>query len=197
MSIDTLVVLDLEATCWNDALGNSGRTMETIEIAAIHATPDGKALSSFQTFIRPVINPVLSDFCTSLTGITQQDVNRAPGYEAAILAFDAWCAERDCAAWSSWGAYDKKQLFADSTYHKVLPLFFEKVHVNLKKPWKKTTKCKRDALRAALDFHGLKFEGTPHRAMDDTLNIVRLLPFIDKQTLNDAFSAALALKVGH
>lgn len=185
MSKDSLVILDLEATCWNDELGNNGRAMEAIEIGAVHATVRGEVLDAFKTFIKPVINPVLSEFCTSLTGITQSDVDGAPNYSYAISAFDAWFGKTGCSVWSSWGAYDKKQLVADSLYHAFSPNFLEFTHINLKKPWKKSTKSKRDALRAALDFHGLAFDGKLHRALDDTLNIVRLLPFIDRNILDE------------
>lgn len=40
-------------------------------------------------------------------------------------------------------------------------------------------KVRHGGLRSALAFHGLEFEGTQHRGIDDALNIVRLVPFID------------------
>lgn len=189
MSIDRIVILDLEATCWNDAIGNNGRIMEAIEIGAAHATLSGEILDTFQTFIKPVINPRLTDFCSSLTGITQNDVDGAPGYIEAITDFDDWLQKTGCSVWSSWGAYDKGQLERDSKLHKMWPRFLECRHINLKKPWKRSNRSKRDPLRAALDFHGLTFEGTIHRALDDTLNIVRLLPFIDKNILDEELSS--------
>jgi inhibitor of KinA sporulation pathway (predicted exonuclease) len=47
-------------------------------------------LGEFQSYVRPVYNPLLSAFCTDLTGIVQADVETAPLFPAAmerLLAF--------------------------------------------------------------------------------------------------------------
>jgi len=194
MTIEQFVLLDLEATCWNDEQGNSKRTMEAIEIGAILTNLRGEVLDTFQTFIQPVINPMLSDFCKSLTGISQNDMSGAAAYPEGIAFFDSWFSATSALAWASWGAYDLKQLLADSEHHGVAPDFLNRPHINLKRPWRNTTKYKRQALRAALDCHGLSFQGAPHRALDDVKNIARLIPFIDEgifaKEVGRAFSRA-------
>jgi inhibitor of KinA sporulation pathway (predicted exonuclease) len=71
----TYIIYDLEATCWQGR--PDGYTIETIEIGAVKLDDYGDILSEFDAFIRPKIHPVLSDFCQSLTSISQIDVNRA------------------------------------------------------------------------------------------------------------------------
>src|SRR5690606_41764458 len=61
-----------------------------------HRSADHRALHSFPTrrssdlnsFIKPVIKPTLSEFCTKLTGISQQDVDSVPTFKDAITALD-------------------------------------------------------------------------------------------------------------
>ncbi|MEM6498667.1 MAG: 3'-5' exonuclease, partial [Pseudomonadota bacterium] len=66
-SFSTLLVVDLEATCSSDNAIPPAK-METIEIGAV--VVDAKqfqVITEYQSFIRPVRNPVLTDFCTGLT----------------------------------------------------------------------------------------------------------------------------------
>jgi inhibitor of KinA sporulation pathway (predicted exonuclease) len=74
-----ICVLDFEATCWPDARNDSIR--EIIEFPSIlyHVSWKNKItyIAEFAEFVKPVINPILSKFCTELTGITQDQVNSA------------------------------------------------------------------------------------------------------------------------
>jgi inhibitor of KinA sporulation pathway (predicted exonuclease) len=81
--------------------------------------------------------------------------------------------------WCSWGNYDKNQLLAETERHGVSPNFLMLPHHNLKKMWAKGKSTYRNiGPKGALEYHGLQFDGNYHRAIDDALNIARLLPFI-------------------
>jgi inhibitor of KinA sporulation pathway (predicted exonuclease) len=57
------------------------------------SNPDGypgTVAAAFRTYCRPVIHPKLTDFCTSLTGITQEQVDEAPLLEEVLPVMDAW-----------------------------------------------------------------------------------------------------------
>ena len=85
-----IVVVDVEATCWKK--GVFSRNKETIEIGAVLLLPD-RAPSQwpeFQTFVRPLRLPRLSSFCRELTGITQENVDAAPGFPEALRLFLEW-----------------------------------------------------------------------------------------------------------
>ncbi|MEG0868911.1 MAG: 3'-5' exonuclease, partial [Hafnia sp.] len=105
------IIVDLEATC--EVEQTDQYLSEIIEIGACLATEDGEIVSEFQTFIRPVINPLLSEMCKTLTSISQPDVDSAPPYHEAIAAFDNWvmdsAATFSVTGWCSWGGYDKRQ----------------------------------------------------------------------------------------
>lgn len=63
--MQNILVVDLEATCAEDM---AGWDMETIEIGCCWIGIDGAVLDRFQTFVRPVMNPRLTEFCSALTG---------------------------------------------------------------------------------------------------------------------------------
>lgn len=69
--ISYLFVLDFEATCWDKNSYSFGKN-EIIEFpAVILDVKSGLVVDEFQKFVKPTENPILSDFCTSLTGIKQ------------------------------------------------------------------------------------------------------------------------------
>jgi len=172
------VVIDLEATCSDD--GDVPRNeMEIIEIGAVIAdAPDWSPLAEFQTFVRPVRNAELTAFCRELTGIEQSDVDAAPSFPAALAALAGWLSDWPDAVFCSWGDYDRRQFRRDCEYHSVgYPL--GQRHINLKERYAARFKLKRGrGLSWVLDQHGIRFDGRPHRALDDTRNITRLLPLI-------------------
>jgi ERI1 exoribonuclease 3 len=62
-----LLILDFEATC-----GDTIYNQEIIEFPILlYNIKDNKVLATFHEYIRPVTNPTLTEFCTTLTGITQ------------------------------------------------------------------------------------------------------------------------------
>ena len=62
------IIVDLEATCWKS---REGRKNEIIEIGAVCVDDNKEILGKFVQIVQPLLNPVLSDFCISLTTITQ------------------------------------------------------------------------------------------------------------------------------
>jgi len=176
------VVVDLEATCWDDA--RSRDQMEVIEIGAVRLTSDLEidADDEFSRFVQPVVDPTLSDFCTELTSITQADVDGAERFPPVFASFLSWVGESP--AWfCSWGAYDVGQLERDCHRHDlVFPEWITARHVNVKREfaaWRGVRPC---GMAKALDIAGLPLEGTHHRGIDDARNIARLaqLVFADR-----------------
>jgi ERI1 exoribonuclease 3 len=66
-----LLVLDFEATCGEEG-GFPQDQMEIIEFPTIvYDLQVKKEVGRFHEYVRPVIRPQLTEFCTGLTGITQ------------------------------------------------------------------------------------------------------------------------------
>lgn len=167
------LVVDLEATCCNR---NSipREESEIIEIGAVLVEGTSlRPVAEFQTFVRPVVHPALTPFCTELTTITQADVDPAPTFPAAAARLAAFGAG---ALFCSWGAYDRNQLEADARRHRIAsPLGPE--HLNVKERFAQAEGNRKRGNREALARCGLVATGTHHRGIDDARNIARLLPF--------------------
>jgi len=171
-----LVVVDFECTCEDQ---EEPFLHEIIEFPAVLLDlKTRREARHFHAFVRPTERPVLSDFCTRLTGIDQATVDKAETLDRVLVEFDAWLDEfagedyvlaADCQsdlrhfllpecrrkkirvrdAWRSW---------VDIGRHLM-------VHFDLRRPGN---------LQMKLAKVGLAFEGTPHRGLDDARNIGRL-----------------------
>lgn len=175
-----ILVIDFEATC-DSGSDFDRKQSEIIEIGAVIANKQtGEIIDEFQSFIRPVINPVLTEFCLDLTTISQEDVDNADEFIEVYNKFMAWLGQHDVSEWGSWGNYDKNIWQRHLVWHnKYLTGAFKKHH-NLKDKFRESYGLKLSVgLGKALFHANLRFDGTPHRGIDDALNIVRLLPKIN------------------
>lgn len=94
------VVADLEYTAWEGSLANGwsapGEFREIVQIGAVRVSrADGlREADAFSVLVRPTLNPVLSDYFTGLTGITNDDVAREGlDLTAALKAFAAFVGD--------------------------------------------------------------------------------------------------------
>jgi len=69
------IIYDLEATCWRS---RAPKQVEIIEIGAVKVDENLEIISEFCLFVRPLLHPEISKFCTQLTSITQNDIEGAP-----------------------------------------------------------------------------------------------------------------------
>ncbi|KAG5477971.1 hypothetical protein LSCM4_05367 [Leishmania orientalis] len=200
---DVYVVLDFEATC---EAGTRIADPEVIEFPMIlvdarTATP----VAEFQRYVRPVKNPVLSRFCTELTGITQDMVSdrdpfpvvyfEALGYLAAAGLGDAAPMRSYCIV--TCGDWDLKTMLPAqmriSGQHRT-PLSFQR-WCNLKKCMQQLGFGDRDECNGAapprgpsgipdmLRMLGLQLQGHHHSGIDDCRNIAAALCALLKRGL--------------
>lgn len=77
-----LIVMDVEWTAWEGSRqrmwSGPGEEMEIVQVGAVKLadTADLEELGAFEVLVRPRINPVLDEYFTRLTGITQDRVDR-------------------------------------------------------------------------------------------------------------------------
>jgi len=167
-----LVVVDLEATCWDTSRPRD--QMEIIEIGAVRLDDELNIAGEFYSFVRPVVVPKLSDFCTELTSITQADVDGADIFSIVFSAFTGWIGGGDCRL-CSWGFWDVGQFRHDCRRHGLpFPEDFETQHINVKTEfaaWKGVRRC---GMANALKHLGIPLQGTHHRGIDDARNIAHI-----------------------
>lgn len=169
------LIVDLEATCSDD--GSVPRhEMETIEIGAVLMNARSLEIEDeFQTFVRPTRHPLLTDFCTQLTTITQAEVDAAPIFIDALMHFTKWFKPYDSVLFCSWGNYDRKQLHQDCKQHRI-DFPFQSGHMDLKQAFSDALgNSKRFSMNSAMKKLGLEHAGTLHRGIDDARNTVRIV----------------------
>jgi inhibitor of KinA sporulation pathway (predicted exonuclease) len=168
------LVVDLEATCCDD--GSIPRhEMEIIEIGAVMLNQATWEIDSeFQQFIQPVRHQQLTDFCTQLTTISQQDMEAAPFFPEAISNFKKWIGSFLNHVFCSWGEYDKKQFLQDCKFHHLLYPFASE-HINIKNEFSEYLGVsKKFGMAQALNELGIELKGTHHRGIDDARNIAAI-----------------------
>nr|MBN2278204.1 exonuclease domain-containing protein [candidate division Zixibacteria bacterium] len=182
-----LLIVDLEATCWegNERGLHKMNEMETIEIGAVMVDlEDRENIREYDIFIRPVRNPILSEFCKNLTSISQGDVNNAEPFPVVFPGFLEWAGDRNNYTFASWSGYDKWQFENDCLYHKIEYPFT--THFDIKKYFARAHNNQKMGLGRAVKKSGLEFEGTHHRGIDDARNIWYVLKKIIRD--NDQLS---------
>ncbi len=174
--IANVLVIDVEATCSDDE-SISGSDMEIIEIGACWVSPGGDILDTFQSFVRPVLNETLTTFCKRLTTISQAQVDSAPTFDkvAPLLHTFALAHIETQSIWASWGKYDHAQFGHDSKRHVIDNPLAHLGHANLKKIFAKKRKIKSVGMMGALRIAGIEHTGEHHRALDDAINIAKLV----------------------
>jgi len=188
--IEHLIIVDLEATCWDWGLHPDKRPdMETIEIGAVKVdTQTFEIVSEFQSFVKPILYPELTNYCKKLTHITQDDTDNANEFGVVYRHFCKWLKNEDFMI-ASWGAYDKNQLKIDCQRHGVKYLN-GCGHINLKTKFSEFRGTRKGkGVRKALRILGLDFIGTPHRGIDDAKNIYRIVKAFTKGDISSLISS--------
>ena len=163
-----IIIIDFEATCVDN--NEEEIWSEIIEFAAVKVNEKGELIDEFTEFIKPIVHPRLSKYCTDLTTITQEQVDKADEFPEVYKRFLEWKGDTDL--WGSWGRYDYRQLKDDCGIHDIP--FTMNNHINLKQVYSDLFKFKRCGLARAIKQQNLKFEGTHHRGIDDCRNIYKI-----------------------
>lgn len=171
---DRILIIDLEASCWDGPVP-PGQVNEIIEIGACMLdTATGAITQSEGILVVPEYSEI-STFCTALTTITQELLNREG------IDFKTACNKlrTDYNAhqytWASYGAYDLKMMQAQCKMRKLdYPL--SRDHINVKELFAQTKGLnKKTGMNGALEILGIPLEGVHHRGVDDAKNIAKIL----------------------
>lgn len=177
---DKILVVDLEATCWEKNQTPIGQQNEIIEVGfcvfdVARNTPTEKR----SILVKPMRSKV-SPFCTKLTSLTQEQVDGGTTFsEACRILQEEYDAKSYL--WISWGAFDKR-MFKKQCGSFDVPYPFSQNHANLKKVFAQLHHRKKQVgMMRALTMTELEHTGKHHRGDDDAWNIARILAYmIDK-----------------
>jgi inhibitor of KinA sporulation pathway (predicted exonuclease) len=170
---DKIIVVDLEATCWQGFDAPDGQVNEIIEIGVCLLDPQTAHVTDKRSIMVKPIESVVSEFCTKLTSITQEMV------DTEGIAFDDACQtlEKEYDSrnrlWASWGGFDR-EFFKKQCRRRKVRYPFSKKHSNLKRVFQDNY-GKRMGLARAMEAMELEQIGHMHRGDDDAYNTAVLL----------------------
>lgn len=178
-SFEYLLVLDFEANCVNQGKLECQEIIEfpVVPINTIDKTP---VCDPFHFYIKPTVVPEISEFCTELTGITQDKVNAGITIDKCLIALDEWMKSNGFNAQNSTfvtcGSWDFNTcLRMEATYKKLNLMSYLKKFINIKDIWMHTMfKNKGTGMPGMLSSLNLELEGKHHSGIDDSKNIAKI-----------------------
>lgn len=169
-----LVVVDLECTCWKGD-PPPGMVPEIIEIGlCVFNAKKDQIERSEGFFVRPKYSEV-SEFCTRLTGITAEQLQRENYFPEVLNRIKKKYPLSSC-AWASWSVWDRQQMEQECLW-KGAEYPFRGNHVDLNLLFNLFFGVRKN-VADALSHLGLSFEGREHSGKDDALNEARILQAI-------------------
>lgn len=170
---DVVLIVDIEATCWENNANPTGIPNEIIEVGICALDMERRELKDKRSLLVRPVESFISPFCTQLTTITDEMIAReGMDFYTACTILEADYDSRN-RLWMSWGAYDYK-MFTQQCKTQGVRYPFSSKHANLKRIFADVY-SNRMGMAAALEKAGLALEGTHHRGHDDAWNIGRLL----------------------
>jgi len=180
-------VLDFEKTCEDREQDATWGPQEIIEFPSVllSRTPIC-TVGQFESFVKPVVNPVLTAFCIELTGITQEEVNSACSLQEVLGKHHKWLREHvpleDKCIFVTCGDMDLKTSLPQdpNIVAEELPKCYQR-WINIKKEfalfytqWFKKGKQAQN-MADMLDRLEIPLEGHHHSGIDDCRNIAKVL----------------------
>ncbi len=166
------VIYDTEFTSWKGCHKNGWlppQHKEIIQIAAIKIDDAFNEIERFDVYVKPTLNPKLSDYIIELTGITQQNVDeKGLSYKDALGAFKDFIGDAKC--YSYGGDHIIMQENCDlvgidwtcgAHHFDILPLY-QQAGID-------TSSYNSGALYKAV---GLNLEGQEHNALFDVISLI-------------------------
>ena len=174
---DKIVVVDLEATCWQPREEQGDQPSEIIEIGVCVIDNKTLDISRKTSYIVKPKYSTISTFCTELTGLTWDKVKGGMPFENACNKLAKEFGSRN-RVWASWGDYDRVH-FQKECAAKNARYPFGRSHINASDLFTLSFgETRRINVEEALGMIGYKFEGRPHCGADDAWNIARILKYL-------------------
>ncbi|XP_047114655.1 3'-5' exoribonuclease 1-like isoform X1 [Schistocerca piceifrons] len=196
------VIVDFEATC--EEVNPPDYPHEIIEFPAVLVNSEKQEIEDcFQSYCRPTVKSTLSKFCTELTGITQEQVDKAETFPEVLSRFEAWLVKHGLGTKYKYaivtdGPWDMGRFLYGQCQLSGIPYpSFGKKWINIRKTFSNFYKSKRYCLKMMIDHLEIGFEGRPHCGIDDARNIARVLIHLIADGANVHINERIHLTAGH
>lgn len=170
-----ILVVDLEATCWEEDGKYQRDHSEIIEIGICELDISNGEISKKRGILVIPEHSEISAFCTRLTSITREMIAQEgiPFEEAIDILFDEYDAPEY--TWASYGAYDRNK-FMQQCKERRLDYPFGEQHLNVKEVFRRSYGMRRGiGMHRALKYLKIPLEGRHHRGVDDANNTAKIL----------------------
>lgn len=177
-----LGLLDFEANCVE------GKVMENQEIIefpiVVYDLNTGRVVPKMQFHHYCQTNTPITEYCTSLTGITQKMVDEGKPFKVVLDLFYKWMEHwnlYDKRGYSkilfcTCGDWDLKTMLPKQCANSELEVPYELQRwCNVKSLFKYEYEERRCGLKAMVEYFGLKMEGRHHSGIDDCRNLARVV----------------------
>lgn len=175
---DYIAVIDFEATCDEN---NPSYRHEIIEFPIVLVDVDKmEIVDKFHEYVQPVVNPILTPFCTKLTGISQGQVDKADTFPSVLERVEAWLEAHQLGLEKSFavltdGPWDMFRFMYYQCKESGIEMpKWSKKWINIRKSYCNFYQLGRGGIETMLQTLGMKFEGSPHSGLDDSVNIARI-----------------------
>ena len=168
-----VVVIDLESTCWETDAETALNISEIIEVGVCVLNVETGEIKKRAGIIVNPKNSKVSPFCTELTSITQEMVDRGVSFEQALkILKEEYRVDQKVLA--AWGNYDQNMLLKECERH-YMKSPFGPTYMNISALATMKLKTRRLSLSRACELYELKFEGRLHRGVDDAVMAAKVL----------------------
>ncbi|PIC16158.1 hypothetical protein B9Z55_022857 [Caenorhabditis nigoni] len=176
---DNLLILNIATTCEER---NFDYPLEIIQFSIVVIDTRTKTIREdvkFNRYVRPIINPMLTDYCKSYTGIAQATVDTAEPFPVVCEQFCEWLQEHDFQETRyAFVALNRQDLWLVAQYQflltkQPLPAMFRqwvdmnalmtKVHQG-----QYSSRPEEDIIKNMSNFYNIHYEGAAPNAMDSS-----------------------------
>ncbi|HER25500.1 MAG TPA: exonuclease domain-containing protein [Rhodospirillales bacterium] len=180
-----IVVFDLEFTAWPGSAARlwsgPGEHPEIIQIGAVKARTIGgmTETGNMNRYVRPSINPVLSDYIIGLTGIHQSDIDdKSVPFANAMKEFGAFIGD-DTGQIICHGS-DLDVLIQNCELNNTPFLLDDKNFVNIRPYFHAALGCPEEAVYSCdlAEAFGLENEEKHHDALGDSRAVMKVLDYL-------------------
>ena len=177
---DKIIVIDIEATCWEKGKIPGNQKPEIIEIGICKLNmKDGSIQDKRSYLIKPTQSEV-SEYCTQLTGITSEKLEKegVSFKEACSNIKNRYNSLRR--TYAGYGGFDKS-IVENQCKELNVRFPFSETYLDLKVLLTLMSGEKPIGLLKELQTRNIEFEGTAHKGADDAMNTAKLLYHVLKK----------------
>eukprot|EP00048_Salpingoeca_helianthica_P016608 m.233252 g.233252 ORF g.233252 m.233252 type:complete len:356 (+) comp19037_c0_seq1:52-1119(+) len=194
-TVEWVVVLDFEATCWASEAEKRGHTQEIIEFPAVLVSLARRAVvAEFHSYVRPTVDRDLSAFCRQLTGISQDTIDESPTLAVVLPRFVTWVEQQQrmhkfilggpdaTVLFATWTSWDLGVCLPTECRWRGLPTppwlnTWADLKTLFHRHYQSADGEKKEVcgLAEALKRLGLQFEGREHSGIEDARNTAMLV----------------------